>query len=164
MKKLSEEQKARHLRLRAKRERRKVASKSNAAFRRHYSSEETYRTHKFIGRTYVGKRIPLPANFSLDDDRDAVLGFIEELRQQGVRDQTRIFADFCPLRHVGAAGALVLAAELDRWRKLKGIRLRAIDHKKWDPEIRRLMNEMGLFEVLDARRIVTTEQLGMGEE
>ena len=60
-----------------------------------------------------------------------------------------MYIDFRPIRQVTPSGALVLAAELDRVNHLKGRPpLKQIDADQWDPNVRRLLKEMGFFKLL----------------
>jgi len=61
----------------------------------------------------------------------------------------RVFLDFKPIRRVDLPGALVVAAELDRWNRLNRGKLRSIDVNEWDPGVRRLLREIGFFGLLD---------------
>ena len=49
------------------------------------------------------------------------------------------------------AAALVLAAELDRWRRIKGIKLKPRALRKWNPEVLSFMKDLGLFDLLDIK-------------
>lgn len=65
------------------------------------------------------------------------------------RRNERIYIDFTPIRTVKPSGALVLAAELDRCNSLPGrVRFRRADTAKWAPSVRRLLGQMGFFELL----------------
>ncbi len=53
-----------------------------------------------------------------------------------------------PIRDMSVAATLVLAAEVDRWRKKMRISLGPVDVDKWDPKIGRMLVEIGFFELL----------------
>ena len=76
---------------------------------------------------------------------------ISEIREAGHRQRNeRIYIDFRPIREVKPSGALVLAAELDRWNRTPGVqsKFRRADVEKWDPGVRRLLREIGFFDLL----------------
>jgi hypothetical protein len=83
-------------------------------------------------------------------------GFQETIRAVlQIREWTKIVAraafhiDFKGIRRITPAAALLLAAELDRWNRThSNQKLRAADVHLWDPEVRQLLKEMGLFELL----------------
>ncbi len=119
-----------------------------AKHRRKYGSNSK---HKFqTGRsTAKQQRIPLPPKFSLDGYHGEVMAFITRFRELAIRDKQWVYADFRTLREVGPAGALLLAAELDRWRRLRDFRMHVVKSKSWDQNVCRLFDEMGLFDLLD---------------
>ena len=59
--------------------------------------------------------------------------------------------DFTTLREITPAAALILAAEIDRWRRLTDIQPTVLDVDDWDPAIARLLHDMGLFELVEAQ-------------
>ena len=108
-----------------------------------------HRTH-VDGRRGSFDRIPCPEHLSLEEDHEGVLKLIREIRRRsGRRRNERTYIDFTPIRTVSPSGALVLAAELDRWNSLPGrSRFRRADTNKWAPSVRRLLGQMGFFELL----------------
>ncbi|MGQ4659625.1 hypothetical protein [Lysobacter sp. F6437] len=69
------------------------------------------------------------------------------MSRAGLRIPTII--DFKPIRHISPAAALLLAAELDRWNQLnKQRKLKAVDVHRWDADVRKLLKQMGFFELL----------------
>jgi len=102
--------------------------------------------------------LPLPENLSIEENFDGVVGFVEELRRVGVEERRKVYCDFRALKRIGTAGALILVAELDRWRRMANIPLSVIDVASWNPQVRRLLDEMGVFEILDIRNPPKSEQ------
>lgn len=74
---------------------------------------------------------------------------MNELRRYVDDTQYRVELDPKNIEILGSAAALLLVAEMERWQKKKRFRFRVINFKKWDPNVRRLFYEMGLFELLD---------------
>lgn len=95
-------------------------------------------------------RIPCPEHLSFERDYEGVLKLIREIRERSKRRRNeRTYIDFKPIRTVTPSGALVLAAELDRWNSLPGpTRFRKADTDEWVPNVRRLLGQMGFFELL----------------
>ena len=100
------------------------------------------------------KPISCPVDLSMEKNLPGVIALLQDIRIATRRRRNEQFLlDFKPVRSVTPAGALVLAAELDRWNKLPGSRrLRDVEVSKWDPEVRRLLGQMGFFELLKVDR------------
>ena len=94
-------------------------------------------------------RIPCPERLSLEDNFDEVTELLSTIRDQSYWTRKRLYIDFRPIQQVTPSGALVLAAELDRVNHLKtGRSLRQVDAERWNPNVRRLLKEMGFFRLL----------------
>lgn len=79
-----------------------------------------------------------------------MLKLIGSIRDQSSRGRNeRIYIDFTPIRTVTPSGALALAAELDRWNSLGRSRFRRADTTEWAPNVRRLLGQMGFFDLLN---------------
>ncbi|NQV46855.1 MAG: hypothetical protein HQ504_03655 [Rhodospirillaceae bacterium] len=149
MKFLSEDQKRYFLRRREKLDSRARESKIKAKLRRKGIGLER---HYGITRDNRGRPVidlPFPSTFSLRSNYNDVIEFINIIRECGVVNGYRVIVNFKPLRNIGSSAALLLAAELDRWRLSQGFRHRVIDVRKWNPSIRTLLQQMGLFDVLE---------------
>ena len=99
-----------------------------------------------------GAPIECPEDFSLESNHDAVVGVLRQIRSrtERARRNERFYVDFRKIRRLSPSAALAMAAELDRWNQVRGParRLRAIDVPEWDASIRRLLEEMGFFDLL----------------
>ena len=71
------------------------------------------------------------------------------LRRIALVERRRVLVDFRTLKEIGPCASLVLAAELDRWRRLGGFRPQVKDVDKWDPNVLQAVSDMGLFSLLD---------------
>jgi len=92
-----------------------------------------------------------PADFSLRNNYDEVIGFFSHFRSMAYNDRAfdRPFGiEFAALRKVAPGAALMLAAELYRLQRFVGRRLSAVRQDEWDPEVRRTLQELGLFKLL----------------
>ena len=88
-----------------------------------------------------------------------VVDVLSRIQAQSRRQRNeRTYIDFRQIRHLSPSAALVLAAELHRWNILRpGSQLRTIDIEEWDTEIRRLLEDMGFFDLLHVRLPAATE-------
>ena len=95
--------------------------------------------------------LPCPEHLSFERDYEGVLKLISNIRDHSRRSRNeRIYINFAPIRTVAPSGALVLAAELDRWNSLLGrSRFRRADTSTWAPNVRRLLGQMGFFDLLN---------------
>ncbi|MEQ1933894.1 MAG: hypothetical protein ABL962_08450 [Fimbriimonadaceae bacterium] len=97
-----------------------------------------------------------PENFSLADNHAGVTAFLNQFRAEalgaaGVLNKSkrrRIVVAFKRIRRLAPAAALVLAAEMDRWRRIRGVRLSVIDEGEWDPQVRWMLHELGFFDLV----------------
>ncbi len=94
-------------------------------------------------------RFVAPRDFSLSSNYDLVISFFEGLRREGVGRKNRVTLDFKNIRKLSPAAALMLAAEVDRWRRKAAYGLKPYQPKQWHPEIRRLLIENGFFDLLN---------------
>ncbi len=100
------------------------------------------------------RRIIPPAVFSFSENYFDTVRCLQELKDAVlIRDENherrRTFLDFEPIKKISIAGALVLAAEIDRWRKIKNIKLNPRNVAEWDPAVKRVLSDLGFFELLD---------------
>lgn len=93
--------------------------------------------------------IPCPENLSLEDNFDEVTKLLDSIRAQSKIKKKAIYVDFRPIQRITPSGALVLVAEMDRASRLRvDRRLRNVDTPQWNPTVRRLLKEMGFFDLL----------------
>lgn len=91
--------------------------------------------------------IHLPETLDFDKNYDETADHFELLRK-AIRARKRIRSlKFDRLRYISPSAALVLASEVDRWNQRVGGALRA-DVDSWDPEIKRVLKQMGYFSLL----------------
>lgn len=107
-------------------------------------------------------RLTAPADFRLHENHDDIMGYIYELRRQvfvndrfrgvGTKRRPSLYIDLDQIRHLDIEGALLLAAELDRVRRVLGMRA-LMDDENWDPQVRSILQGLGLYEVTEAGRL-----------
>lgn len=103
--------------------------------------------------------INAPTNFDLSESYEEVTKFLAELRKQSLVARRAYSINFKTIQSISPMGALILTAEMDRWRRIRRSQLRPAELKKWNPNVRRLLNEMGFFEVLGIKNPCTQEDL-----
>lgn len=100
----------------------------------------------------ISKKITLPANWSLHNNYEQVILKINELRNRiessGPRLQNLVLDE---VKEIGISAALIMAAELEVWNMRINNKLHS-RHKKWDAVVRKLLCDMGLFDLLDIPR------------
>ena len=120
--------------------RRKVTRKNN--------SYKKYSRKSNLSKSKI--QITCPEILSLNKNFDDVVKLIGEIRRASKRHRNeKVEIDFKPIRKVAPAAALVLAAELFRWNRLRKSKLVVVDVNDWDKKVRNHLEEMGFFELLD---------------
>lgn len=98
-------------------------------------------------------RIAPPADFSFSRNYTQTVSCLRSFKHalfaampDGKRPQ--IFLDLSTIQNITLAGALVLGAEIHRWRVQRGPVLRAQNVRDWNPRVRRLLAGVGFFKLL----------------
>lgn len=114
------------------------------------------RVQRLIFERTGGEYIPIkynldaPSQFNLvNENFDDIIKFLQTLRKQSLVTRRQYSVNFKTIQEISPIAALILTAEIDRWRRIKRARLRPAELRKWNPIVRRLLNEMGFFEVLE---------------
>lgn len=93
-----------------------------------------------------------PSDFSLRRNYNDVAAFFSHFRSMVYDEDAfrrrRFGIEFSALRSLSPGAGLMLAAELYRVQKFLGRRLSAVRQDDWDPDIARLLHELGLFDLL----------------
>ena len=92
--------------------------------------------------------IVLPSRLDFEENYETTTSHFAILReavQTGLRIKT---LEFGKIRAISPSAALVLASEVDQWKQRWRGKLRA-DLPTWDEDIKRLLCQMGYFELLD---------------
>jgi hypothetical protein len=97
--------------------------------------------------------ITLPIRLDFDENFEATVSRLNTLRSASAGLLRVKKLRFDELKFISPAAALVLASEVDKWNQLVQGRLRA-DVDSWDPPIRRLLSQMGYFDLLGLSRPV----------
>jgi hypothetical protein len=109
-----------------------------------------------------------PKKLSIYDNYSETLAFLLDFRSLfganhpgGVRQRQPMFADFSAIEELDAASGLLLAAEVDRWRR--AVRKKPISHDHlWHENVRDFFHDAGLFDLLsiDPRTVRSTATVG----
>ena len=112
------------------------------------------RSSRRRGRLYVApgvrrvNSLRVPERLSFEHNYEETLAFFNRLRYLAGIPRAGLKIDFTTLQDVGPAAALVLAAELDCWRRSARKPIRVLDIHKWNRNVRFLLDEMGLFDLV----------------
>lgn len=94
-----------------------------------------------------------PSVFDIYDNFEETLAFLLDIRSlevlipPGKRLGRPILANFAKIQHLDAASGLLIAAEIDRWRRTSNARPVPHDHQ-WEESVRDFFHDAGLFELL----------------
>ena len=91
--------------------------------------------------------IELPERLDCDSNYEETVSHFSVLREAIYSGKRIRSLDFSRIRHISPSAALVLASEVDQWNQRTGGRLRA-NLSTWDEDIKRLLCQMGYFELL----------------
>lgn len=102
-------------------------------------------------RTLTKNVIIPPKALSLTDHFEETARFFIELRDSFKRHHSRALKiDLANLDILAPAAALILASEIDRWRRTERLRLRIDEPNKWKPEILNMLAQIGFFKTVGA--------------
>lgn len=94
-----------------------------------------------------------PELCSVSERFDEFVGSLEELKKATLIDERKnVRYDLARVKELRPAAALVLAAELDRWRILKRKRLVPSPLGAWHAQPRRQMLQLGVFDLLHVKK------------
>lgn len=115
------------------------------------------------GRSWRCLSLVAPADFRFSSNPDEVLRFVHELRRQvfvngrfqsrGSRQKPTLYVELDRILMIDIEGALILAAEFDRVRRVLGVRA-WLDDGRWSPDVRAVLHGLGLHRIIDAKRTV----------
>ena len=119
---------------------------------------------KSLKRRFESKGVSLetvklqpPKNFNLSESYEETVKFLTRLKDQmsdtskGYNEK-RILLDLGEIETMSLGGALVLAAEIDRWRFVRSVPLSTIGVSNLGKDVHNLLTELGFFELLGASK------------
>jgi len=94
--------------------------------------------------------LPAPKIMSLRKNYEEVAQFFIDLRTKTSEKigKNQLVVNFDTISVLRPGAALVLASELFRWQEINQMKLKPYKPQKWNKQVVRLFNEMGLFELL----------------
>jgi hypothetical protein len=114
-------------------------------------------------KTYQGRpwsreeiKIIAPEVLSFKENFSETIAFLDKFRDvalNGGDASYNIYVDLKPIKTLSVPVAIVLAADFDRWRLITNYRLRIRESKMWDPTVRNLLSDLGVFELLGLRPV-----------
>lgn len=102
-------------------------------------------------KTRVGREhLCVPSNLCLRSNYEETVLFFKRLRDSVANFKPRkgLTVDFRTIDTMSPDASLILAAELDRWRRIHNIRLSPHKLNKWKKEIKYIFGQLGLFDLL----------------
>ncbi|MDA9817824.1 hypothetical protein N9C35_02150 [Flavobacteriaceae bacterium] len=93
-------------------------------------------------------KLTAPENLNLTHDADSTVKFFNEVRKIESPKIKNFSINFKTLRSISPSAALMLTAEMDRLKIVRGTGIKVIDFKKWDPYIKILLRDMGMYNLL----------------
>lgn len=103
--------------------------------------------------------ILLPAQLDFETNYETTTRHLKLVRDAALGRYRIQRLGFESIRYISPAAALVLASEVDMWKERIGGNMRAA-HESWDSDIKRLLCEMGYFELLGLERPATPASTG----
>ncbi len=108
---------------------------------------------------YHEVRITPPEKFGFSENYKETVECLIKLKtaallpppQKWVRN--KVFIDLAPIKEISTAAALVLAAEIDRWRRRQRGPIQPRNVENWDPRVRSILEELGFFNLLGVGRL-----------
>ncbi|EEW24043.1 hypothetical protein [Rhodobacter ferrooxidans] len=105
---------------------------------------------------WIEKRVILSENFNFSANYIETVQSLQEFKRATLskpksRVRHKVYIDLASVKDISIAGALVLAAEIDRWRRLKRASLKPRDTENWDPIVKRTLTSLGFFDLLGVR-------------
>ena len=157
MKLLSKDQRDRQIRLSKKRHHHNIRRKCklNTPQRKHESLQKEIQKLKEQYpkiETYAYKRnfiINAPKILSLNEgDKDEITQFFQCLRYIISAPSLGGKVEFTTIERLSPKCAILLASEVHRWKLIKRKQLKPIDSHKWDLKVKKLLSDIGFFEIV----------------
>ena len=107
---------------------------------------------------WIEERVELATDFNFSENYSETVASLQNLKRAtlskppvGVR--SKVYIDLASVKSVSVAGALVLAAEIDRWRRLRRVTLTPRDTESWSPPVKRMLMSLGFFRLLGVKHV-----------
>lgn len=127
--------------------RRRAVKRKKLKYEKVIAKRKTKLTGDYVPARY---HVDAPNKFDLTHENfDEIVLFLKTIRKNSLISKRQYGVNFKTIQSISPVAALLLTAEMDRWRRVKRTKLRPAELKKWNPTVRQLLNEMGFFEVLE---------------
>ena len=94
-------------------------------------------------------KVIAPEEMSLKKNKDEVFDFLKSIRDLTRMRDKKQSVDFVSIKSLSILCAMLLTSEIDRWEEMAVKRLRVRDDiAEWDPVVRKLLNNFGLFDLV----------------
>ena len=116
------------------------------------------RTYRPAGRI----RIQPPEILSFRENFQQTITFLTQLRDATLKPSPKrnsVFVDLEPVKRLSVPVAIVLAAEFHRWSLTQRTRLSPKNSRGWAPEVRSLLSNLGVFDLLKTRPVETDARI-----
>lgn len=99
--------------------------------------------------------IVAPEILSFNENFAGTVEFLDRFRDLVLSkpNAKRIYVDLVPIKTLSVPVAIVLAADFDRWRLVRGYKMTTHDSHKWSTTVRNLLSDLGVFELLGLKPI-----------
>lgn len=108
---------------------------------------------KFSGDKVV---VAAPPHLNFSKNFNETVEFLDAFRDATLikaKRRTFVHIELETIKTITVPVAIVLAAEFHRWSLVKKVRLRVRNSRKWAPDVRNLLSDLGAFDLLGIRRI-----------
>lgn len=101
-------------------------------------------------------RIVAPEEFRFSSNYHSSVSCLRELKENVLKDvpgqlRPSVWIDLSKVQSISPSAILVLAAEMDRWCRLRRTKLHPRNVRDWKPAVRDLLSEVGFFRLLGVR-------------
>ena len=123
------------------------------------SSKKRINREYRLGSPTEHVRIELASNFNFSSNYDETVESLQTFKKKvfthsDPKVKRDVYVDLSTVRNISVAGALVLAAEIHRWKIIKQIRLVTRGDENWDQNVKGLFYSFGLFELLNVKPVI----------
>lgn len=173
MKRLSEKQKQKISALSKKRNERRIKRKYRCKRRiserkGSISASVKKLKHKYPKAKITQKRgkieINAPKVMRLSGDKEEIFDFLQCIRELIEIKSKQKSINFSTISDLSPLCAMLLASEVHRWQLITSKKLRVLNADDWDPTVKQLLHDMGLFDLVSVQNPVRLAQIDTEEK
>lgn len=101
-----------------------------------------------------------PTNMRLSADKEEIFDFLHCIRKLSKTKAKQKSINFSTISDLSPLCAMLLASEVHRLQLISGNKLRVLDADEWNPSVKQLLHDIGLFELVSVQnplRLAETE-------